>query len=171
MITLLSILLAVALAALLLLVIQRPAPRVGGIFSLANLGVSTHENAKTYFADAAFASRFLLAKIGSDAEHIAINTDGDVPIGVVTDEVATADIAKIPMAVELLGISNRTLTMVASEAIDAGEDVYTEDGGKVQDLPTDAGTYYKVGKALTAAGADGDLIEVLHCHPVALVVT
>lgn len=136
--------------------------------SAINIGEGTFKNAKTYKADAAVATRFLLAKIGTDQNHSAACGANDIPIGVITDEAAAAEDL---VAVELLGISNRTLLMVASEAITAGEAVYTAAGGKIQDLPAGAGTYHKVGHALTAAAADGDLIEVQHCAPIATVVT
>jgi len=60
--------------------------------------------------------------------------------------------------------------MTASEAITAGEDVYTAAAGKAQDLPVAAGTYYHVGRALTAATGDGVEIEVETCVPEKLVV-
>jgi len=163
----LIILAASLLAALLISSRGLPGRRPKIIAHLCNLGVSTHEIAKTYLTDAAVATRYLLGKIGTDAAHVAACGASDIPIGVITDEAAAAEEEK---AVELLGISNRTLPMVASEAITAGEAVYTAAAGKVQDLPTGAGTYYLVGYALTAAAADLDVIEVLHCAPIATVV-
>lgn len=129
--------------------------------------VGTHTNSRPYLADAALA-RWLLAKIGSDASHSAVCTASTVPIGVMTD---SADAAEDLVDVELLGVSNRTMKMVAGGAIAAGADVYTAAAGKVTALSAVAATYYKVGVALTAAGADGDTIEVQHCTPVAKVVT
>jgi hypothetical protein len=157
-----------ASAAAVAVVATTPAVKRRRFVSAINIGEGTHKNAKTYKADAAVATRFLLAKIGSDAGHSAACGANDIPIGVITDEAAAAEDL---VAVELLGISNRTLLMVASEAITAGEAVYTAAGGKVQDLPAGAGTYHKVGHALTAAAADGDLIEVQHCAPIATVVS
>ena len=49
--------------------------------------------------------------------------------------------------------------MVAIEALAVAAPVYTEAAGKVQD--TAQATAFLVGTALTAAGADGDIIEVL----------
>jgi hypothetical protein len=142
--------------------------RRSSLIGAVNIAEGTHKNAKPYKADAAVATRYLLAKIGSDADHSAACGASDIPIGFMQDEAAAAEDL---IAVELLGISNRTLLGVASEAITAGEAVYTAAGGKLQDLPAGAGTYYKVGHALTAAGADGDLIEIQHCAPIATVVT
>lgn len=157
-----------AAAAIVAVVALTPVAKRRHLVGAINIAEGTHENAKPYKVDAAVATRFLLAKIGSDAAHSAACGANDIPIGVMTDEAAAAEDL---IAVELLGISNRTLLMVASEAITAGEAVYTGAAGKVQDLPAGAGTYYKVGHALTAAGADGDLIEVQHCAPIATVVT
>lgn len=145
-----------------------PAVKRRGLVSAINIAEGTHKNAKTYKADAAVTTRYLLAKIGSDAAHSAACGASDIPIGFMQDEAAAAEDL---IAVELLGISNRTLLGVASEAITAGEAVYTAAGGKLQDLPAGAGTYYKVGHALTAASADGDLIEIQHCAPIATVVS
>lgn len=136
-----------------------------------NIAEGTHEGAKSYLADAAITVRHLLYAIGSSARHIAVCAANAIPIGTVSDEVATADIAADPKAVELLGISSRTMLMVAAEEIVVGEAVFTAAGGKIQDLPTAGGTYYQVGYALTAASGDGVLCEVLHHAPIARVVT
>lgn len=53
-----------------------------------------------------------------------------------------------------------TQIMIASDAINAGADVYAAADGKVSMLPVEAGTYYKIGIALTVAKADGDGVEV-----------
>ncbi len=138
--------------------------------SLANIGSGTHENARSYFADAALTVRYLLVAVGTDAEHCAIAAADSIPIGTVPDTVATADIASESKAVELLGISNKTMLMVPSEALSAGEEVYTAADGKIQDLPTGAGTYYSVGYALEVGAADIPC-EVLHHSPRKLIVT
>lgn len=52
-----------------------------------------------------------------------------------------------------------TVKMVAAGAITAGAPVYAAAGGKVDD----AVTPFPEGIALEAAGADGDIIEVLRC--------
>lgn len=127
----------------------------------------THEKAIGRFTDAAIATRHLLFKQGSDADHIVVCGANAIPLGTVADE-ATAAEARVH--INLLG-KGPTKRMVASEAISAGEQVYTAANGKVQDLPGAAGTYYLVGTALTAAAADGDVIEVSDCAPVATVVT
>jgi len=128
--------------------------------ALANIAEGTHEGVVTRKTDAAVTTRNLLGKNGSDAAHVAAAGANDLPIGVITDEAADAEES---VAVALLGVSKRTLLLVAVEAISAGAPVYTAANGKVQDLPAGAGTYYEVGLALSAATADGDLIEVATC--------
>jgi len=135
---------------------------------LANIAEGTHENAITKLTDAAITTRHLLYKFGSDAQHIAACGANDIPLGGVNDE---ADAAEDRVGVNLLGTFQGTMLMVASEAITAGEHVYTAASGKVQDLPAGAGTYDEVGVAVTAAAADGDLIEVQHCVPREKIVT
>ena len=60
--------------------------------------------------------------------------------------------------------------MVASEAITVGSDVYTAANGKVQDEPAIVGTYYRVGRAITAASADAQTLVVAHYAPVKVIV-
>lgn len=138
-----------------------------GCASFANVAEGTHEGSITRKVDAAIATRYLLAKEGTDDDHVDKCGVADIPIGVMTDE---AKAAEDNIAIELLGGSKRTLLMVASEAIDAGEYVYTAALGKIQNEPAVAGTYYLVGKALSDAAADGDLVEVQHCLPIKVVV-
>ena len=134
---------------------------------LCNIAEGTHEDSVTKLADAAITTRHLLVKQGSDADHIAVCGANDDPSGVCDDEPSAAE---KEANVNLLGVIHRTVLMVASEAITAGERVFTAASGKVQDEPTDPGTYYCVGRAMTAASADGDEIEVEPCFPIALVV-
>lgn len=135
----------------------------------ANTITGTHAGGVvTRSAEEAFATRYLLCKTGTaPATQVLICTDGDKPLGVVADEPASGDYANV----QLLGNVPGTLLMVASEALTAGGDVYTADDGKVQNLPGSAGTYYKVGRNLNAAAADGDVVEVAHHHPIAVTVS
>lgn len=124
----------------------------------------------TRLADASFTLRYLLCKIGSDASHIAICTASDIPLGVVPDSTPTADQAasdlSYPLPVNLLGRCEDTERMVASGAITLGAFVVADAAGKVKTLPTATGTYYIIGRALTAAAADLDLIEISSCFPI-----
>jgi predicted RecA/RadA family phage recombinase len=113
-------------------------------------------------ADAALTVKHYLVKTGTDADHIAvIAAASDEPLGVCIDE-ATA--AEDGVSVKLLGACKGTVLMVANETITAGEDVYSGTDGRVQDLPAVAGTYWKVGRSVTASTADLE-IEVEPCTP------
>lgn len=142
----------------------RAAPRV---LRLANIGVSQHVGSFTKRADAALATRFLLVKQGTDVNHIAVAGAADIAYGVATDEAAAAEDL---VAVAILGAQDKTLPMVASAAIAADAFVVSAAGGKIRTLPATTGTYYIIGKALEAAAADGDPIEVASCFPIQRVV-
>jgi hypothetical protein len=111
----------------------------------------------TKFVDAAVTERFLLAKIGSAADRVAICGAADDPIGVMTDEAAAAG---DPMNVRLLGSGKGTVTMVASAAIAQGALLEPAANGRVATLGVGAGTHRVVGRAMDAAANAGDLIEV-----------
>lgn len=54
-----------------------------------------------------------------------------------------------------------TLEITAAGAISLGVDVYAAAAGKVQALPAAGGIYKKIGIAMEAATADGDIIEIM----------
>lgn len=139
-------------------------PKFRRLLALANIAEGTHADGNiTLKADAAMAVRHLLVKEGSDINHVAVCTaQTDRPIGVVNDE---ADAAEDFVNVQLFGAVKGTILMVAGAAITAGDEVTaSSDGdydGYVTTAPTSgAGTYYIVGRAMNAATAAGDLVEV-----------
>lgn len=135
----------------------RGADRPDGTVFLANIAEGTHEGGITKAADAAITERFLLGKIGSAADRVAVCGAADTPIGVITDEAAAAGEL---VNVALLGSSRSTVKMVASAAIAQGALLEPAASGRVQTLGAGAGTHHVVGRALDAAGAAGDAIEV-----------
>lgn len=136
--------------------------------ALANINEGVHQSGRvTRKADAAIATRNLVVKIGSDANHIAVAGTGDIALGVCQDEPTAAEET---CAIQLLGSCDRTLLMVASAAISAGDMVVTAASGKIRTLPGTTGTYYIIGRALQAAAADGDAIAIDPCFPVQRVV-
>lgn len=138
-----------------------------GLVRAFNIAEGTHEGSVSRKAAGAITTRFLLVKPTATLNEVDIAGAADRPLGLCDDEAAAAgDLVNV----NLLGISKRTLLMVASEAIAIDDEVYTAAGGKVQDLPTAAGTYWKVGRPIVAAGADGDLLEVEPCLPEKLVI-
>src|SRR5688572_8369107 len=128
-----------------------------GNVRLANIAEGTHDGNITKAADAAITERFLLAKIGSASDRVAVCGAADIPIGVITDEAAAAG---EHVNVALLGSSRGTVRMVASAAIAQGALLEPAASGRVQTLAGGAGTHHVVGRALDAATAAGDVIEV-----------
>ena len=96
-------------------------------------------------------------KVGSASDRVAICGAADTPIGVITDEASAAGEA---ICVSLLGASRGTVRMVASAAIVQGALLEPAASGRVQTLGAGPGTHHVVGRALDAAGAAGDVIEV-----------
>jgi subtilisin family serine protease len=127
----------------------------------------THAAGITRSAEAAIGTPHLLLTKGTADNEVNICGADDMPLGTAADVVAIDE----QVGVHLLAGGGQTILMVAGEAIDVGEEVYTAANGKVTDLSAVAGTYYKVGTALTKATADGDEIEVMPCYPVATVVS
>jgi hypothetical protein len=134
---------------------------------LANIADGTHENGLTKLVDAAITTRNLVVKIGTDANHVALAGVSDIPLGVATDEAAAAE---DPVNVAHFGATTGTLLGVASAAIAAGDLVVAAASGKLRTLPTAAGTYHIVGRAIYAATGDGDTFEFAPTFPIQRVV-
>ena len=123
--------------------------------------IETHDATVRRTNDAAVTARHLLWQQGSTDNGVAVNIATTCPLGTIDNEETGTGKGQ---TINLLG-KGPTKKMVANEAITAGEQVFTAAAGKVQDTPTGA-TVYLVGTALTAAAADGDIIEVQDCTPV-----
>lgn len=100
------------------------------------------------------AHRLVKLSSGNVIHNTATATDD--PIGVTERDADSGD----NVAVKPVNYSG-TVEITAAGAISQGADVYAAAAGKVQALPTAAGTYRKIGIALEAATADGDIIEIL----------
>jgi len=134
----------------------------------ANVAEGTYcEGVKTYKVDAAFSSRFLLAKVGSDVDHVDVCGATDIPLGINTDSAAAAE---EEVGIALFGAAEGTRRVVASAAITLGDMVVAAASGKVKTLPGTTGTYYIIGRAIKAAAADGDVIEIAPTFPIQRVV-
>jgi hypothetical protein len=145
--------------------------RRGGLIAAINTlpgNVGTSKCKRRYRASAAMATRYLFVKAGADDEHIAaVTATADKPLGVATDEAAAAE---DPVDVEL-PITNRTLVLVAAEALAAlNVELYMTAAGKVGLKPTAAGTYWKVARNKTVAAAVDDPVECELLEPRKLVV-
>ena len=156
-------LLLTAAAAFLTIPPLRAGLRRGGeYFVNAITSVNIFQDARTtYIADNAFTARYLIAKRGTDAAHIDICTAADIPLGVVPDMNPVAGDLTYPLPCQLLcGAGNETLRMVASAAIAIDALVVPDAGGKVKTWPGTTGTYYIIGRALSVAAANNDIIHV-----------
>lgn len=111
----------------------------------------------TFTAGAAISNKRLVALVVADGEVIHATEAYSTPvIGVADYAVADAELVAVRTLSE-----DGTLEVTASGAITAGDAVYCDDAGKIQALPAAAGTYCRVGFAIEAATADGDIVEVL----------
>jgi hypothetical protein len=152
---------------IMLLAVAAMVSAVRGLRLAANTydaAVETHDASVRRTNDAAVTARHLLWQQGSTDGGVALGAASACPLGTIDNVESSTGLGQMVL---LLG-KGATKKMVASEAITAGEQVFTAASGKVQDTPTGA-TVYLVGTALTAAGADGDIIEVADCAPVRLV--
>ncbi len=105
---------------------------------------------KTFQAGAALA-KFRLVRLSSDKLAYNGSSNADA-VGILTREVLAAD----DMVAVRLWSAEGTHSMIASEAISAGVTVYAAADGKIASTGT-----IIVGISLDAAGADGDLFEVM----------
>lgn len=128
--------------------------------------VKTHTESVTRTNDAAITARFLLWKKGSGDSTVALCGAANLPIGTI-DNIETA--TGVAQTIFLLG-KGGTKKVVASEAIAVGDEIFTAANGKVQNRTATAGTYWFIGIALTAAAADGDLIELNDTAPQKVVI-
>ena len=125
---------------------------------LANIAEGQHLASQgiTYEADGAITERNLLVKRGSASNRIAICGAADTPIGVCSDESA--------VAADLVNVrtfhSDVTIPVVASAAIAQDALLEPAANGRVATLGGGAGTHHVVGRALNAAAAAGDIIEM-----------
>lgn len=109
---------------------------------------------------AAITQRYVLVQPGaSPAVNFIVNVATTRPLGVVADEPLVGESATI----QLLGGKPGSMRMVAAAAITAGSPVYTAAAGRVTSVY--GATAFLVGRALSAAGAAGETIEVQHCFP------
>lgn len=141
--------------------------------SFANNALIVNITAKgrdTVLADASFTSRYLIAKRGSTPGNINICTASDLPLGVVPDMTPTQDQANsdlsYPLPIHYFGLNEDTERVIAAAAIAQDAFIVPAAAGQVKTLPTSGGgTTYVIGKANTAAVAQGDQVEMIPCFP------
>lgn len=110
---------------------------------------------KTFEAGAAVEAKRLVKLSSGEVVHNTA-TATDEPIGV--SEYGVADGGQV--SVRLINDAG-TFEATAVDAIASGAAVYAAADGKVSALSAVNGTYRRIGTALEAATADGDIIEIL----------
>ena len=152
------LLVSLAIFALVAWVASRPRGRQ--LNALANVAEGTYERAKTYILDNTVGSAHLLAKLGNTVTDADLCDASDVPFGVFQDPGAAAD----SVAVEFLG-KGRTKLGVADAAITYADLLVPAAGGEVKKIPTDPGTYWVIGRAISTQATIGGIVEYVDCVP------
>jgi hypothetical protein len=146
-----------------------PGARLRPHVEFANIGEGTADRGfKSYFGDAAI-SRYNLVKQGSDDFHVAASAaNTDIPLGVTTDS-ADSTALDVPVTVAVFGAAAGTLRVVLGGTVVAGDFLQSNGDGTAIKLKATTGSWYKIGRALTA-GASGDTVEFAPCMPDLIVV-
>ena len=131
----------------------------------ANIGEGqSSTGCKSYFPDAALANRFMIVKIGSDQYHCAATAaTTDIPLGIAMDSADAANL-DVPINIGLLGCMTGTGKVLLGGTVAAGDFLATGAAGTAVIMPTTTGTWYRIGRALSA-GVSGDVIEFAHEVP------
>ena len=142
---------------------QRTAPM--GSVMFANIGDGDYDSGKrSYIPDANAAGRYLIYKIGSDADHVAVAGLNDVAIGVSYDQ---ADVTNLqPITIRLFGSCPGTMRVQTDGTIANGN--YVKAGAAGQATLAVSGDPGIFGKALfgtDTTSAAGDVITVVHDIP------
>lgn len=109
------------------------------------------------FADGAIATRYLLGKAGSDANHVVATTNADKPIFLITDE---AHNAGDPIGVVAMGCSDTTLRVAINTAVTAGDPLIPDVNGFAKTGTGNGAGSWVIGYALET-GVAGDQIEFM----------
>jgi len=118
--------------------------------------MQTNSGIKAFTVGTGGVTAHSLVKLSSGEVVLNTATSTDDPVGVAL----YGETADGVVAVHLINCPG-TVEMIAAGAISSGADVYAAADGEIQSLSEAAATYRKIGIALEAATADGDIIEVL----------
>ena len=138
-----------------------PAPR-GGI-QFANIGEGqASRGVKTYIPDAVTTARYLLYKIGSTADNVALCGAGDVPLGNSDDMVVDTS---VPIAINLFGVTPGTLKVVTDGTIANGNYVTTGANGQATLAVTTNVVFGRAIIGTDTTAVAGDVISITHIQP------
>ncbi|MEO7933213.1 MAG: hypothetical protein ABIT76_08660 [Chthoniobacterales bacterium] len=121
-------------------------------------------------ADAAHSYTHLLVTGGSDAGHVAVCGAANYPVGLTTDMPSAAEDL---INVTPLQLSTSTRKVRVASALGADIDLYTAASGFAQAEPGTAGSFFKIGRSVSAAVQNSDggyVIEFAPQAPIKLVV-
>jgi hypothetical protein len=136
----------------------------GGV-QFANIGEGTIEHGvKSYIPDAGTTSRYLLYKIGSDADHCAVTGAGDTPLGS-SDDLADANNLDLPIAIKLFGAVKGTTLVITDGTVANGNRVKAGAAGKVTVAATADLSFGIAIIPTDASSAAGDPIQIISCVP------
>jgi hypothetical protein len=127
------------------------------IISLANVAEGVHATGRVTRQAEAVIVRNQLLKKGSAARTVVPCGANDKPLYVAQDDAAIGDI----LEVAVLGAASGTLLVTVTESVAEGDDLHTAADGESSKLSAAAGTYYRVGRVISGAGAT-DLAEIAH---------
>jgi len=142
-----------------------------GSVQFANVGEGTHQHGiKSYIADAATNSRYLVYEQGSTADNVIVASGVNEPLGV-SDDMADAAVLDVAIGIKLLGAGIGTTRMISDGTVTNGKRVAVlKDGtGRVTVPGNGAGNFWVVGKAVIPTDANiaaGDPFEVIPFQPV-----
>jgi hypothetical protein len=119
------------------------------------MGDTTFNNSsRTFQATAVAIAAYSLVKVDSNGQiSVAGDNNTDAVCGVTLEDIAASGYG----AVKLLNASGSVEVLAGGDTIAVGAIVYTDGSGKVG---TDSSNH-KIGYAMTASAADGDVIEVV----------
>jgi len=142
-----------------------PDRRARGGVQFANIGEGTFEHGiKSYIPDAGTASRYLLYKIGSDADHCAVTGAGDTPLGS-SDDLADANNLDLPIAIKLFGAVKGMTRVVTDGTVANGARVKAGASGKVTAAATTDLSFGIAVFGTDTSSANGDVITIIPCVP------
>lgn len=116
----------------------------------------------TRFSMGAINQRNLVCNFYSNNDIVPVALASTMPHCVCSD---TAAGAGEEVHVRLICGSERTCELVAAVNIALGAPIYTAASGKVQGLPSTAGTYWQIGFAVTAAAGNNSVLRAVLCVP------
>lgn len=125
-----------------------PARRNKRVVILANVSQGTYAGTMTLKSAAAMTAKNRLLAQGENTGEVQLAGVSDAPIGVGLDNTTAAGET---LAVALLGASGDTHLGQASGTVSYGDFLVPAADGKVRPLPSAAGSYYIIGRALNDA--------------------